>query len=245
MMVAAIGVGVNMWADHKLLGRLVNERGGILQVKDQTMSFRTICAVAVIVVMGWTGISALGEDEKKPDAAGAGAKDGATQFAEFMKMAAPGPEHEKLAQWAGEWDAACKFFAPDGGPMGESNGVMHGEMVLGGRYLQLKYDGNMATPNGPMPFHGMGLGGFDKMKQKYCNVWVDEMSTSMMTTEGTMQGDVLTMDGQSMDPMTHKPMKVQEVIKQVDKDHHSYELHMSGPEGKMMKVMEIMYTRKG
>ena len=29
-----------------------------------------------------------------------------------------------------------------------------------------------------------------------------------------------------------------------DKDHHKYELFMTGEDGKMFKVMEIGYTRK-
>jgi hypothetical protein len=189
-------------------------------------------------------VVSIARSDDKPTAADKAKQDQAAMMADYMKMAQPGPEHDRLKALAGDWDADCKFWNPDGSPGTPSKGVMHAKMILGDRYLQLNYEGQMDMGNGMMPFKGMGLGGYDRGKKKYFNIWVDEMSTGAMMTEGTADGNVLTCEGTATDPMSGQPMKVKEVMTDVDKDHHKYELHMSGPDGKMMKVMEINYTRK-
>ena len=162
----------------------------------------------------------------------------------YMKATQPGPEHALLQQFVGDWDAHVKLFNPDGSPQGSSKGVMHVESILGGRFIQTTYSGEMDMGDHKMPFKGVGLGGYDNGKKKYQSIWIDEMSTGMMMTEGDAAGDTLTLEGTITDPMSGKAMKVKEVEVNVDKDHHKYELHMQGEDGKMAKVLEILYTRK-
>jgi hypothetical protein len=102
----------------------------------------------------------------------------------------------------------------------------------------------MNGPGGEMPFHGQNLVGYDNVKKKYINVWIDDMSTGPMITEGTASGDVITGEGSFNDPMTGKPNKVKDIATKIDKDHYTYELHMTSPEGKMYKAMVVTYTRK-
>jgi len=201
------------------------------------------CCVAALAIGLLASRSFSADDAAKK----AAAEKQAAEMAEYMKMSQPGPEHDKLKEMEGDWAADVKMFNPDGTEMGPpSTGVMHCKMILGGRYLQLNYDGNMGGPGGAtMPFRGMGLSGYDKTKKKYTNVWIDEMSTGMMMTEGTCTGDVLTSTGEMPDPMTGKICKVKEVNTMTDKDHHKYEMYMTeGGSDKEMKVMEINYTRK-
>src|SRR5581483_8176078 len=108
----------------------------------------------------------------------------------YMKASQPGAEHETLKRLAGDWNAEVKSFNPDGSPGTTTTGLMHCEMILGGRYLQLNYSGEMDMGNGKVPFHGMGLAGYDNAKKKFVNIWIDEMSTSVMHTEGTKDGNV-------------------------------------------------------
>jgi hypothetical protein len=203
-----------------------------------TLGFFALMTIALI---------ARADDKDKPAGAApapATPADQAKMMEEYAKACAPGPEHAKLKEFAGDWDADVKMYNPDGTPQGNSKGVMHARMILGDRYIHLNYEGEMEMPTGKVPFHGMGIGGYDKGKKKYTSVWIDEMSTSMMHTEGTMDGNTMTCEGSCTDPMSGQPMKVKEISKQADKDHYSYELWMSGPDGKMMKVLEIAYTRK-
>jgi hypothetical protein len=204
-----------------------------------TRGSRTVILLAFAIIA--ITISVARSDDKPKPAAN---PDQAKMMEDMMKMAQPGPEHDLLKKFAGEWDAACKFWNLDGSDGGASKGIMHAKMILGDRYLQLNYEGEMDMPNGKMPFKGMGIGGFDRGKKKYVNFWIDEMSTGAMITEGTCDGKVLTCEGTATDPMSGQPMKVKEVITDIDNDHHKYELWMNNLEGKMMKMMEIMYTRR-
>jgi hypothetical protein len=198
-------------------------------------------ALAVALVVS---VSVVRSEEK---AAAPSAADKEQMAKMMMEMGKPGPEHERLKAYVGDWDADVSFNCPLDNSVQKSKGVMHVKPILGDRYLQMNYEGEMAGPDGKtmMPFKGMGVSGFDKGKKKYTNVWLDEMSTGMMITEGTADGNVLTLEGQSVDPMSGKPMKVKEVITETDSTHHKYELHMTGPgEEKMMKVLEIQYTKR-
>jgi hypothetical protein len=198
-------------------------------------------ALAVALVVS---VSVVRSEEK---AAAPSAADKEQMAKMMMEMGKPGPEHERLKAYVGDWDSDVRFYCPLDNSVQKSKGVMHVKPILGDRYLQMNYEGEMAGPDGKtmMPFKGMGVSGFDKGKKKYTNVWLDELSTGMMITEGTADGNVLTLEGQCVDPMSGKPMKVKEVITETDSTHHKYELHMTGPgEEKMMKVLEIQYTKR-
>ena len=50
-------------------------------------------------------------------------------------------------------------------------------MILGGRYLEQRYEGTMMG----QPFSGIGVTGFDNYKKKFVSTWVDSMGTAIMT----------------------------------------------------------------
>src|SRR4051812_43740182 len=146
--------------------------------------FRKTCLM--IGVLAAALVASMARSDDKP--ADKPKPDQAAIAEQYMKMARPGAEHQRLKDVAGEWDADSKFWNPDGSTSA-SKGVMHARMILGDRYLQLNYEGQADMGNGPLPFKGMGIGGYDRVKKKYTNVWVDEMSTGMMITEGTCDGN--------------------------------------------------------
>jgi Protein of unknown function (DUF1579) len=193
----------------------------------------------VLLTVGLLPLIARSDDKPK-----APTTDQAAMMDEYMKMGAPGPEHDMLKQMVGDWNAEAKFWEPDGTPGTPTTGVMHYKLILGDRFLQANYEGEIALPTGKIPFHGMALIGYDRGKKKYTSVWIDESSTGMMTTEGTSVGNVTTLEGQLTEPMSGQPMNVKEVITNPDKDHEKYELYMSDATGKLNKMMEINYTRK-
>jgi hypothetical protein len=193
---------------------------------------------ALVIAMGAS--VARSQDDKK---AAAPSAEQAKEMEQMMKAGQPGPEHAKLAEMNGDWDADVTFFSP----MGEqkSKGVMHCEMIMGGRVLQMKFQGSMMGMDGkPAPFQGIGMSGYDNAEKKYWNFWVDDMGTGCMITKGTLDGNVMTAEGEMVDPSNGKPTKVKEVTTLVDKDHQKFEMLCAGPDGNMMKVMEINYTKK-
>ena len=204
-----------------------------------------IAVSGALVVALIISVSVVRSEENKA-AAAPGAPDKDEMMKMMMEAGKPGPEHERLKAYVGDWDAECTVNCPLDNSVQKTKGVMHIKPILGDRYIQLDYEGDMAMPDGKTrPFKGMGIGGYDKGKKKYTNLWMDDMSTSMMQTEGTANGNVLTLDGGYMDPIAGKMMKCQEVITETDSTHHKYELNMEGPDGKMMKAIEIEYTKRG
>src|SRR5207247_3868093 len=119
-----------------------------------------------VVTWGLFVSVARSQDDKKPGEGKPSPEEMQKQMEMMMKAGQPGPEHAKLAEMAGDWDADVTFYSP----MGEqkSKGTMHNEMIFGGRVLQMKFDGNMNMgPGQQMPFHGLGLSGYDNTEKKF------------------------------------------------------------------------------
>ena len=58
-------------------------------------------------------------------------------------------------------------------------------MLLGGRYLQQEYAGEMMGS----PFAGINIIGYDNHTKKYVSVWMDSMSTGIYHFVGTASAD--------------------------------------------------------
>src|SRR5208283_1512581 len=93
----------------------------------------------------------------------------------------PTPEHERLVQDVGTWDATIKSWMQ--GPGSEpsvSKGVEIAKLMPGGLWVLSEFHGKF----GDMAFHGQGQTGYDPVKKKYIGTWVDSMSPSIMIMEG-------------------------------------------------------------
>jgi len=159
----------------------------------------------------------------------------------MMKAAMPGPAHKALDGMVGSWDTkVTSWMMPGGDPM-TSAGTSENKWVMGGRYVEQRFKGDMMG----MPFEGLGYSGYDNVKKQYFGTWIDNMSTGMMTSVGT-GGDAKTMNfkGTYADPMTGKDVTCDEKVTMVDADHMIFEMWGPGPDGKNFKMMEIAYSRK-
>jgi hypothetical protein len=167
----------------------------------------------------------------------------AEMMAAMMKAGEPGENHKHLGRMAGDWEYTSKMWMAPGQAPEESKGTMHGEMLMGGRYLQHHWKGNMMG----MPFEGMGTEGYDNTTKKFMSNWIDNMGTGMMTSTGTCDeaGKVCTLTGDMVDPMSGQTMTTKEVITWIDNDHFKNEMYGKNPaSGNEMKMMEINASRK-
>lgn len=161
----------------------------------------------------------------------------------MMRAGTPGDAHKKLNAMAGTFDTKVKMWMEPGAPPMESTGKAVNEWVLGGRWLQQRFDGTMMG----MPFSGIGYTGYDNIRQMYVGTWMDNMSTSYMTSSGggpDRSGKIWTFNGMGMDPMSGESVSFDEKITVTDNDHHLFEMYGPGPDGNVFKMMEISYTRK-
>lgn len=159
----------------------------------------------------------------------------------WQKFATPSEGHQRLAGMVGTWDAEVTSFMAPGAPT-KSKGTSESRPVLGGRWIEEKFTGDMSG----QPFEGLGHTGYDNYKKKYIGTWTDNMSTAVMMSEGTFDasGKVLTSTATMDDVMTGKSATLRMVTTIVDPDHHVFEMYGPGPDGKEGKQMEIHYTRR-
>jgi len=179
--------------------------------------------------------------QDKPKEPAAPAMDHAAEEA-MMKAMMPGEQHKRLARMAGDWTFTNKMWMAPGQPPMDSTGTMHAETVLGGRYVQTTWTGNMMG----MPFEGHGTEGYDNLTKQHVSTWMDNMGTGIMYSTGTCDdsGNKCSMKGDMVDPMTGKPSYMRTEITWMDANTFKNEMYGPGPDGKEFKWMEIVVKRK-
>jgi len=158
----------------------------------------------------------------------------------WMKVATPGEGHKWLEPVVGAWDAKITMWMAPGAPPQETTGTSENKWVLGGRFVEQRYEGTFMG----QPFSGVGYTGYDNFKKKYVGTWMDTMGTMMMVSQGDAAGKTLTMTSTVDDVTTGKATAVKTEIKILAPDHHVMEMWGPDPSGKPFKTMEIDYTRK-
>lgn len=201
------------------------------------MKLKVYLTGALLCIFAFTAV-AQHDHDKKPAAP---AMDPAMMEA-MMKAGMPGDGQKRLDGMVGTWDTKATFWMMPGMDPMTSMGSSTNQWVMGGRYLEQRYKGDMAG----MAFEGVGYSGYDNVKKQYWGTWMDNMSTAMMTSTGSASADGKTWEftATMSDPMTGKDSTAKEKITIVDADHHTMEMWVPGPDGKMFKNMEINYSRK-
>lgn len=156
----------------------------------------------------------------------------------------PGDAHKKLEYFIGTWNVEVNMWmnSPDSLPS-VSKGTSEYKMVLGGRFVQEEFSGEMMN----MPFTGIGFTGYDNFKKKYISFWIDNMTTAMSTMEGSVDaaGTTFTYWGKMDDPSTGKKNQdVKYVVHIVDKDTHVFEVYDVKSWGDKKPTLKLTYTRK-
>lgn len=158
------------------------------------------------------------------------------------KAMTPGEPHKLLASLSGEWTITTRFWMEPGAPPSEWTGTASYTMVMGGRYLQSTYRGNMLD----MAFEGFGLTAYDNTTGQYQSVWMDNMSTTLMFMTGSYDAAAraFTMRTEMSDlvnPATKVP--VRQVLTIIDADTHTMKMFETRG-GKETLTLEIRYARK-
>jgi hypothetical protein len=194
-------------------------------------------ALALVVTL--IGGSALADD--KPSSQKLDPK-----MEELMKKAeaacTPGAAHQALDPLVGDWNAEVKTWMEPDAPPTTTKGTAKSTWALNGRFVQQEFRGEFMGK----PFRGIGFTGYDNVRQKYRSVWMDDMSTTIVTSEGDADagGKVITFRGNYACAMTgEKDKATRQVYRIVGRDKHVFEMH-DPSRGDNSKVMEITYTRK-
>jgi hypothetical protein len=184
-----------------------------------------------------TAVTAKDRSKTKPRKA----LDPQEQAERYQKLATPGEPHRQLARLAGTWTTVTKEWTAPGKPSSESTGTAEMKMLLGDRFLQQEYSGQMMG----QPFSGMSIDGYDNLRKKYVTTWMSTSGTGIMLMEGTGSDDgkTITLKGEHEDPEGGK-MQHRAVWKILDDDHQTFEMYAPHQGTKDMKILEITYERK-
>lgn len=116
------------------------------------------------------------------------------------KLAASSKPHAQLAAFVGDWDVAATMGTADGAPQGAGAMKSRESLVCSGRWLLTRVDGTFAD----MPFHAIGLMGYDPVSKRHVNYWADSFGPYLAKSQGNanddgtkfeMSGPSLGMDG--------------------------------------------------
>jgi hypothetical protein len=172
-------------------------------------------------------------------------------MAQMMELAKLNENHKLLADLAGTWSYTVKMWMnpdPNAKPE-ESKGTAVRKSMMDGRFFVVDVSGKMEMPGADgkkkeMTFKGMGIDGYDNVKKKFVGTWMDNMGTGVMMSEGDYDPTTKTFTYASeYEAIPGMKTKIREVVKIVDKDHHTFEWYEDRG-GKEAKTMEISYTRK-
>ena len=198
------------------------------------MLSRRLCVVIAIAAMGMIyAIPAAAQDTTSNQQKAMEA---------YMKLMGPNENHAFLKNFVGEWNIQSTAWMQPGAPSTTSQSTSNAELILGGRFVMMKFQGTMFG----QPFEGIQIIGYDNLQKKYNTFWIDNSSTGFYLMSGMCDqtGSVLNEAGVWSDPMTGGDMKVRDVTRLVGPDEYTYELYMTGPDGKEFKTLENRVSRK-
>jgi len=162
----------------------------------------------------------------------------------MMALMGPGPEHEVLAKFEGEWNAAMKMWPMAGAEPMTATLSSTNESVLGGRFMKMVGKGMLMG----MPLENVSYYGYDRRHEVYTLVGMDTMGTYYITAEGSYDAasKTLTLSGSDEDPVAGITQVYDMVFTFVDDNSFTMGLIFHcptyGADGPH-KLMELTFTR--
>ncbi|HEV8182743.1 MAG TPA: DUF1579 family protein, partial [Candidatus Angelobacter sp.] len=148
----------------------------------------------------------------------------------------PGPEHQKLAYFAGKWTNEGDMKPSALGPGGKFSSSSTCEWFDGNFALVCHTDG--ATQTGSMK--GLSIMGWDPAAKTY-TYFSTNSSGQGGFSRGTVKGDTWTWNNETT--MNGKPMVVRFTLKQVSPDVATYKFEMGAPGEPLKLMMDGKQTR--
>jgi hypothetical protein len=153
----------------------------------------------------------------------------------------PGPEHQKLQPFVGEWNVTAKMWTDPSQPPAECQGTAQAQWIMGGRFVQksIKFDCHGKT------FEGLSLLGYDRGQKKYSAVRVcgvcGTISHGLATSDPS--GTRFECAKEECCPLTGQKVSGREEIVIESNDKIVVNIFKT-INGKELKVMELVSLRK-
>jgi hypothetical protein len=151
----------------------------------------------------------------------------------------PQAEHEWLQKLVGKWNAEGEaVMGPD-----QTNKWKATEVVRSLAGLWVVGEGTGEMPDGSHATTIITLG-YDPQKGKYVGTFIASMMANMWVYEGSLEGNVLTLDtvGPAMTP-EGGTAKYQDIVEFKNNDLRTLTSRVQGPDGQWMQIMTATYRR--
>lgn len=150
----------------------------------------------------------------------------------------PGPEHQRLGYFVGNWTTEGEMKPSEMGPGGKMTSVDKCAWFEGGFAVVCHGEGK--SPMGPSK--SIGILGYSAEEKVYTYSGVDSSGMTMTTVpRGTRQGDTWTYNDESM--MGGKKVKSRITLKELSPTAYMFKMDMQGPDGKWATLMESKSTK--
>ena len=151
----------------------------------------------------------------------------------------PQKEHQWLQKLVGEWTYEGEATEP-GKPPEKFKGT---ERVRSLGELWILAWGQGEMPGGGSATTLMTLG-YDPQEKRYVGTWVGSMMTHLWVYDGTLAGNVLTLETEGPDMAGEGKMaKYRDVIEVKSDDHRVMTSHALGDDGEWRQFMKATYRR--
>ena len=158
--------------------------------------------------------------------------------AEEPKAPKPGPEHQRLGYFVGNWTTEGEMKASEMGPAGKITSRDKCTWFEGGFAVVCHSDGK--TPAGLSK--SIGILGYSSEEKVYTYSGVDNSGMTMTTVpHGTVKGDTWTYNDEST--MGGKQVKSRVTIKELPPSAYTFKMEMQAPDGTWATLMESKSTK--
>ena len=134
------------------------------------------------------------------------------------------------------------WMAPGTEPM-QSVGTSTHRWILGGRFVEQIYNGTFMG----QPFEGQGMTGYDKVRDAYVGMWVDNFGTVMMdVSEGQASEDGKSIEFRRtfLDMVDGSDREMREVLTFLDDGTMTLDMYGPDNDGNEFHTMHIDYERR-
>jgi hypothetical protein len=119
-------------------------------------------------------------------------------------------------------------------------------MTLDDRFLSSSFVGELDVGGNYAMIKGQGLIGYDNAKKVFTSVWVDTLTTSMMTGAGKYdpKANAINETGQFTNPLTGAESRFRSELQFTDDDDYKRTIFAVGKSGKETKLMEFDCSKR-
>jgi len=212
------------------------------------MRYRTICALAIVLLAGARFTLSQSPAARQTPAAGR-----EQEMPNWMRRGLPGPGHAALEPLIGAWRVEMSIHAtfgrsPNEPPIVSTDLICRREWVAGGRYIEDITEGTAVGSR----YWRKGWLGYSTMDQRYEWVTIDAVNSMMMSYTGDkasgtkmpiVMSGVFTDQGVAGEESVGKTVAMRTLIRVETKDRHVVELYFTPPRKREVLATRMVYTR--